>query len=53
MTPDQFFKAFHHHGSESDWPVVVEAGDVRFLGQGNKLWRTSGRVGQWTERETG
>ncbi len=35
MTPDQFFKTFHHHWSECDWPVVVEAGNVEFLGQGD------------------
>ena len=35
MTPDQFLKTLHHHWSESDWPVVIEAGYVVFLGQGD------------------
>lgn len=31
----QFFKAFHHHRGEGDWPVVVEDGDVKSLRQGD------------------
>jgi len=35
MTPYQFFKALHHHWGECNWLVVIETGDVGFLGQGD------------------
>lgn len=35
MIPDQFFKAFYHNWCESNWPVVVEAGNVKSLRQGD------------------
>lgn len=35
VTADQFLKALHHHWGEYDWSVVVEAGDVSHLGQGD------------------
>ena len=37
MTTDQFFKAIYHHRGECYWPVVVQSGDVGFLGRGTMV----------------